>query len=106
MQTARASIESISGRAFNIGGGPKKTVSLVELLGLIAELEGEPVKTTMGDWRVGDQRWYVSDTSAFTSATGWRPKVPVRDGVQRLHNWLAARARLRAFDSGVRATTP
>jgi CDP-paratose 2-epimerase len=39
-------------------------------------------------WRVGDQRYYVSDTRAFESATGWKPRTGVREGVSRLHQWL------------------
>ena len=40
------------------------------------------------DWRPGDQRYYVSDTRRFKAATGWAPKVNVRQGVERLYQWL------------------
>jgi CDP-paratose 2-epimerase len=77
----------LAGCAFNIGGGPGNTVSLLELLALIAEIHGKP-QVFFEDWRTGDQRWYVSDTSRFTAATGWRPRVSVREGVGKLYNWL------------------
>ncbi|HEU0130338.1 MAG TPA: SDR family NAD(P)-dependent oxidoreductase [Mycobacteriales bacterium] len=79
-----------SGEAFNIGGGPASTVSLLELLDLIGSLEGRRPEVAFGDWRIGDQRWYVSDTRRFADATGWRPRVGVREGVERLHAWLRA----------------
>jgi CDP-paratose 2-epimerase len=79
--------EAVVGQAFNIGGGPPNTVSLLELLDLIAELEGRAPAVGFDDWRIGDQRCYVSDTRKFTAATGWAPKVGVADGVARLHRW-------------------
>jgi CDP-paratose 2-epimerase len=80
---------SHAGRAFNMGGGPANCVSLLELVDLIAELNREPPELETSDWRPGDQRYYVSDTSRFRAATGWRPQVGAADGVERLHCWLA-----------------
>jgi CDP-paratose 2-epimerase len=79
---------ALAGQAFNIGGGTKNTISLVELLDLIEELEGERPEVSFEDWRVGDQRYYVSDIRAFEKATGWSPRTGVRQGVVRLHEWL------------------
>jgi CDP-paratose 2-epimerase len=93
---ATAGIERIGGRAFNIGGGAGNCLSLLELLDLIGELQGRPPVVEFGPWRRGDQRYYVSDTSAFTAATGWRPRVAPEEGVRRLNAWLAARPRIAA----------
>ncbi|HZP66323.1 MAG TPA: NAD-dependent epimerase/dehydratase family protein [Rudaea sp.] len=86
-------IAQLGGHAFNIGGGPANTVSLIELLERIGKLTGRVPAVTHAPWRVGDQRYYVSDTHAFHVATGWRPRVSVADGVARLCNWLAAQRR-------------
>ena len=88
MQSAQENAQRLAGRAFNIGGGPRNCLSLLELLELIEELRGQPPAVDFGPWRQGDQRYYVSDTSHFTAATGWRPRVLPRDGVRRLHAWL------------------
>jgi CDP-paratose 2-epimerase len=40
-------------------------------------------------WRMADQRYYVSDTSAFEQLTGWRATVPVRSGIADLYEWLS-----------------
>lgn len=82
-------IGDLSGRAFNIGGGPGNTLSLIELLGMIAEDAGRTPDVRYGPWRTSDQRWYVSDVTAFRAATGWAPRVRVRDGVRRLHRWIS-----------------
>jgi CDP-paratose 2-epimerase len=86
---AQAHMPSIGGRAFNIGGGASNTISLLELLDLIGELNGVRPDVRSGAWRPGDQRYYVSDTRAFQEATGWTQKVDVRNGVRRLYEWLA-----------------
>jgi CDP-paratose 2-epimerase len=88
MVLAHANIDQLSGEAFNIGGGSENTMSLVELMRLIEELRGATPPAEMEMWRTADQRYYVSDTSKFRAATGWRPTVGVREGVSRLHDWL------------------
>jgi CDP-paratose 2-epimerase len=85
---AEAEIDQVAGRAFNLGGGPRQTLSLLELIDLIGELHGERPAVSHEDWRTGDQRYYVSDVRGFHRATGWTPNVGVREGVGRLYNWL------------------
>ncbi len=78
-----------AGKAFNIGGGVTSTISLRELLGMIESLRGHVPEVRYEGWRPGDQRYYVSDTSAFQTATGWLPRVGPRAGVEALHGWLS-----------------
>jgi CDP-paratose 2-epimerase len=78
----------LAGRAFNIGGGPQSTLSLRELLLMIEGLRGRAPDVRHEDWRTGDQRYYVSNTTAFTEATGWRPRVNPHAGVEAVHGWL------------------
>jgi len=80
----------LAGRAFNIGGGPANTISLLDLLDRIQALQGRPAATAFDGWRTGDQRYYVSDTRAFEQATGWRQKVRAPEGIARLYEWLQA----------------
>jgi CDP-paratose 2-epimerase len=87
---AQQHIKQLSGNAFNIGGGPQNTISLLELLDLLAALHGSELSIHFEDWRAADQRYYVADTNKFGGLTGWKPKVGVREGVQRLYEWLAA----------------
>jgi CDP-paratose 2-epimerase len=84
-------IDAVGGRIFNLGGGPANAISLLELLSLIKELRGESPAVGFDAWRPGDQPWYVSDIRAITAATGWRPRVPLRDGLRTLEQWLAGR---------------
>ena len=77
-----------AGEAFNIGGGPGNTVSLLEVMDLIGELTGRTPDVEVDEWRPADQRYYVSDTQKFTAATGWRARTGVREGLGALVAWL------------------
>jgi CDP-paratose 2-epimerase len=92
---AEREIENLSGRAFNIGGGVSNTLSLLELLERIGHLMGSPPAVSFSGWRPGDQRYYVSSTQAFREATGWYPKISVREGIERLHRWVREAERAR-----------
>jgi CDP-paratose 2-epimerase len=85
---ARQNIGTLSGKAFNIGGGPANTLSLVELIRIIRSYCEYSPEIYYADWRQGDQRYYVSDCSSFCAATGWTPRVNVQDGVACLYGWL------------------
>lgn len=87
---AFANIDALSGQAFNIGGGPPNTTSLLRLLEMIGELEGSQPDVQFDDWRPGDQRYYVSDTRRFAALTGWRPRTDVATGIGLLRDWLAS----------------
>lgn len=96
-------VDTLAGRAFNIGGGSVNTVSLLELVELIGRLRGEAPALEFRDWRLGDQRYYVSDTRRFEAATGWAARVGVAAGVGALNDWvLSARAPAPALDEVIR----
>jgi CDP-paratose 2-epimerase len=91
-----------AGRAYNMGGGPDNTISLLEFLDLIRDVHGTAPQIDFGEERQGDQRWYVSDTSAFRAATGWRPRTTVAEGVEELYRWLVAARRPTAVAARAR----
>jgi CDP-paratose 2-epimerase len=85
---AQSNIAAVSGRAFNIGGGPERAISLLEFIALIKDLRGATPVVRFSARRIADQRYYVSDTRSFGRATGWKPKVGVHEGLMRLYRWL------------------
>ena len=85
---AQQHMPAISGQAFNIGGGPGNTVSLLEILKMLGTLRKQNIPLQFGDWRPGDQHYYVSDIRKFGEATGWYPKNSVMQGVAKLYQWL------------------
>jgi CDP-paratose 2-epimerase len=78
----------LSGQAFNVGGGPGNTISLLELLKLIRSMTGQRCAVEYQPTRVGDQRYYVSNVGKLSAAIGWQPSTTVHDGVERLADWL------------------
>ncbi len=93
---AWANADRLRGRAFNIGGGPANTTSLLEIVDFIGALNGTRPSLEHGGWRTGDQRYYVSDIRAFKAATGWSPQIGVQAGVTRRYRWLAENRRASA----------
>ena len=80
-------IERLAGQAFNIGGGPANSVSLLELLSLMAERLRLEARVEHAGWRSGDQRYYVTNSRKFAAATGWSPAISVTEGLSRLDEW-------------------
>lgn len=97
-------IDTVSGQAFNIGGGPTRTTSLIELVDVLSEFEERGVRVEFDGWREADQRYYVSDTRRFESLTGWRARVSVGEGLRALHAWLASRHGGASAPAGRRST--
>jgi CDP-paratose 2-epimerase len=87
------SIGRVSGRAFNLGGGPANAVSLVMVLAEIERLTGRPITIEKGIWREGDQLYFVADTSRLEAELGWKAKLGWREGLSDLGAWLATRHR-------------
>src|ERR1044072_8402518 len=85
---AQQHMNKIAGNAFNIGAGAANSISLLELLDLLAKLHGGELSVRFEDWRAADQRYYVADTSKFSGLTGWQPRVGVHEGVRRLYEWI------------------
>lgn len=81
-------IDRISGRAFNLGGGPANAVSLLQLIAHIEGLIGRHVEVAFESWRAGDQRYFVSDTRRITRELSLPAPTPWRSGLARLGEWL------------------
>ncbi|MDE2293677.1 MAG: NAD-dependent epimerase/dehydratase family protein [Elusimicrobia bacterium] len=77
-----------AGRIYNVGGGPRSTLSLRELLAWISARRGRRLAAAWGPWRPGDQKVYVSDIRLIRRELGWRPLVTLSDGLERLWSWL------------------
>jgi CDP-paratose 2-epimerase len=79
-----------AGKAFNVGGGPANVLSLLELVSFLEERLGRPLEYVFDEPRVGDQRYYVSDTAQARAVLDWEPSVALEAGLERLLDWLQA----------------
>jgi CDP-paratose 2-epimerase len=78
----------IRGQALNIGGGPNNTLSLLELVNQLQEELGIALPIAWDNWRPGDQPVFVCALGKAERLLGWKPKIPVRDGLHDLINWV------------------
>ena len=82
-------ISNVAGEVYNIGGGPKNTMSIwAEFSLLLEELIGHPIQVKYANWRPGDQPVYVSDIRKAENELGWRPQVSIRQGIRCLFEWV------------------
>ena len=80
---------SLKHGVFNTGGGPKNTLSLLQLLDLLEKITGKRSKIGYGDWRASDQKVFIADISAAKEALGWEPKVSPQEGVKKLAEFVS-----------------
>lgn len=91
---AIAHIDRTSGQAYNIGGGPGYTMSLLELIDLLEARFGRRLQYTHDDWRPGDQKVFVADIRKAQAEFGWTPLIAPAAGVGKLVEWLAENKQL------------
>jgi CDP-paratose 2-epimerase len=82
-------IDVAGGQVYNVGGGPKNTISIWKEFGPELErLLGREIPVSWRDWRPGDQRVFISDVRKAKQQLGWEPKVNLSNGMQRLFDWI------------------
>ncbi len=82
--------KAVAGRIYNIGGGARNTLSLLELVALLERTLGRKLDISFGPWRPGDQRIYVSNVAAIARDIGWQPATSPAVGVGKLIDWVRA----------------
>lgn len=88
-QSAFENSHILKGQAFNIGGGPENTLSLIKLLEILKSEFGRDIEYKFADWRPGDQKVFICDISKFSIKTNWKPQVSCETGVRNLISWVA-----------------
>ena len=72
---------------FNVGGGSENTLSILELLHEISVRVGRVVPFDYSATRQGDQKIFVSDNAKLLKKVGWRPEVPLPEGLDQIFKW-------------------
>jgi CDP-paratose 2-epimerase len=87
--TQTQAIERHSGKTYNVGGGIDCSVSLAELTEACTARTGRAIAiASEPQTNPVDIPYYVSDNSAVTAATGWRPLLSRDDIVDDVFAWL------------------
>jgi CDP-paratose 2-epimerase len=81
-------IDQVSGKIYNLGGGPENVLSLLELIAMLEGLTGRRIPRSSQDWRPGDQPVFICDIDRARRELNWRPQVNPEEGVRRLYHWV------------------
>jgi len=81
-------IDKVSGQAFNIGGGPQNTLSLIECFNVLSKKLNLSINTKRSKARTGDQPIFISDNSKALRLLNWRPTVSVSAGLDQMLSWI------------------
>lgn len=81
-------IDQAKGQAFNIGGGFKNSLSLLELFGLLEVLIEKKMLYVRLPVRESDQRVFIADVNKAYNLLDWSPQVSSENGVTKMYNWV------------------
>jgi CDP-paratose 2-epimerase len=78
---------------YNLGGGRKSNVSMLEAIAKCEEISGRTLNWTLSDEaRIGDHRWWVSDLAAFEADyPDWQLTAGIDDVLQDIYQHNAER---------------
>jgi UDP-glucose 4-epimerase len=86
--TIAAGERGVVGRAYNIGGGSRVTVT--EVLDIIGRVTGRALRIERGPEQKGDMRDTYADSSLARADLGFAPAVTLADGLAEEARWLAS----------------
>jgi nucleoside-diphosphate-sugar epimerase len=86
--TIAAGERGVNGRAYNVGGGSR--VSMNQVIKLIEEVAGRPLKVRREETQKGDMRDTYADTSMARADLGFTPKVSLKEGIEAEYRWLSS----------------
>jgi UDP-glucuronate 4-epimerase len=77
------------GSVLNIGGGAE--VAMREAIGLLERISGRRLAVVNRPEAAGDPRRTSADTTRAREELGWRPRVPLEEGLRAQWEWASAR---------------
>lgn len=88
--SAVENIDRTAGQVFNIGGGMKNSLSLLELFALLESELGIDLSYTKLPRRESDQKVFVADVAKARQIFGWKPRVAKASGIRQMIGWVRA----------------
>lgn len=86
---AITNIDVAKGQVYNMGGGVSNVLAVWSEFGpMLEKLIGRKIEVARGDWRPGDQKVFYADYRKAERELGWKPKISLEDGIERLFQWV------------------
>lgn len=73
---------------YNIGGGPKTSISLVECITVLKEITGKKPRVNFLPERKGDLRYFICDTTKAKKDLNWQARTLPKEGITNLVAWV------------------
>jgi CDP-paratose 2-epimerase len=84
---AISDFDTINGRAFNVGGGLKNSLSIIELMNILEDKLSVKLNYENIDSRISDQKVFISKNAQIENLLNWRPKIDIKDGLDQIILW-------------------
>jgi CDP-paratose 2-epimerase len=97
MRSVRTQAQRRNGEVFNLGGGPERSMSVIEMLKEIENRTGKTLHLQYNQVRPGDQPLYLTDTSKLQRQTGWQPRHSLLETLDSITDfWRMSQDRILA----------
>ncbi len=73
---------------YNIGGGPRNAVSLLECIDMISEIIGSKADVSFEEERPGDMYYFICDISKARNKLNFEPSIEPGEGIEKLLEWI------------------
>ncbi len=81
-------ITKLRGKAYNIGGGAKNSLSIIELIEFLNSNLDINLKYYRIASRPHDQKIFISDNKKIYKDLKWKPKISFKRGITDMINWI------------------
>lgn len=87
-ELAASNIGITAGQIYNIGGGPRNRISVLELISILEKIFDKKIELKFDKARPGDQLVYISDIRKAKKDFCWEPEVDLWNGLKKMVKWI------------------
>lgn len=91
-------IDKHKGKVYNVGGGFKNTLSLLECIDYLNKKLNINIPLKFHPWRIADQRIYISDISKLDRI--WQPETTPYELLDKIYQWAIEHPEILALYKG------
>ena len=85
---ASKKFKKLNGEAFNIGGGFKNSLSIIELILILEKKFKIKLNFYFKKERKSDQKIFISNNLKIKKLIGWKPTISINQGIKKILFWV------------------
>ncbi len=74
----------LGNKVYNMGGGRNNILSLLECIKILEKYLNKTIQFDFYDWRLADQKVYISDISKVSKELNWKPIISPEKGIKKV----------------------